>query len=374
MTALIAASAIRTCFGDGEQTFAALLRGESGAAPLRHFDGTKLNVGGGYQIGQDDEEALLQAGQWLGTCVREAVAASGVDPARQRVMAIVGSGLRELRTVERGAFEDVLPETESLHFDGAIRRVCPGVLQVITLSNACSAGGHALAVAQDFLDCGEADAVIAAAADGMTESMLAMIGRFALEPTDRVRPFDRERRGVLLGEGAAAAVLVPEGGSGRPLARLLSTGLSCDAVHETVPDPDGIFHAIDNAFVRAGRSFEDVDLVIAHGTGTLLNDPAEASLLCRELASTETIPRITAIKGAVGHTSGSAALMSLDVAIRCLRDGVVPPVIGLRSSIVEGERLRFVIGEPFHGALRLAQINAFGFGGVNAVTLVEAVA
>jgi len=391
--ALIAASAIRTCLGDGARTFAALLRGDCGVGPIRDVDGARLNVTAGYHIIDDDRhnvdqhrddrrpderaEALYRPSRWLADCIRDVLADAHLDAARQRLIVLVGTGLRELRIAERCADDtgqaSIDAATERLHFDAAVREVCPGVAQVITISNACSAGGHALALAQDLIDLGEADAVIAAATDGMTESMLAMIGRFANGPTPRVRPFDRDRLGALLGEGAAALAIVPDRTPDvRPLARLLSSGMSCDATHETVPNADGIMRAIADAFTRAGRTPADVDLVVAHGTGTALNDPTEAALLQREFETRTTPPLITGIKGALGHTSGAAALMNVDVAIRCLHGSVVPPVVGLRERLDEGAALSFVMDAPVEATLRLAQINAFGFGGVNTITLVEA--
>ncbi len=339
--------------------------------PLQYFDASRLNVGFGYQIPEDGPEAMCRASRWLAVCVREAVDRSGLDCASQRVVVIVGTGLRELRAVERGAAGLGTFETEWLHFRSAVRGALPDVSEVMTLSNACSAGGHALALAQDLLELGEADAVVAAAADGMTESMLAMIGRFADSPTPSVRPFDRSRRGALLGEGAAAMVVVPERDTVTGQARLLSTGMSCDAAHETVPGRDGILRAVSEAFSRAGRTPADVDLVIAHGTGTLLNDPTEASVLHEVFGDRASQPLITGIKGALGHTSGSAALMSVDVAMRCLTHGTIPPLIGLQDAIDEGRALRFVSPDAAHADVRLAQVNAFGFGGVNAITLLE---
>jgi len=230
-------------------------------------------------------------------------------------------------------------------------------------------------LAQDLLELDEADVVIAAGADAMTESMLAMIGRFATTRTTQVRPFDRDRTGVLLGEGAAAVVLVGERAAPRPaLARLLSCGLSCDASHETIPDEGGIVRAMNEAFARGRRAPADVDLVVAHGTGTALNDPTEALALERVFGECATRPLITAIKGAIGHTSGAAALMSVDVGIRCLAGGVVPAIVGLAHPLSEGAGLRFATDVTSPAPLRLAQINAFGFGGVNAVSLLEATA
>jgi len=370
--ALIAGSAVRTCLGDGEATFAALLAGATGIGDLRYVDGARLNVGRGYHVPEEGEERPFRASGWLAACVRDALRQAAIDPGRRRVTVVVGSGLRELRAVERSALAPADFATERLHFATAVREAEPAVAEVVTLSNACSASGHALAVAQDLVELGEADAVVAAGADSMTGSMLAMIGRVADAPSEHLRPFDAGRTGTLLGEGAAAAVVVPEGSHGRPLARLLATGLSCDARHETAADADGIRRAMEDALARAGRPASAVDLVVAHGTGTLINDPLEAELLRRVLGADGRRPLVTALKGAVGHTSGGAALMGVDVAIRCLRRGLVPPIAGLRRPLPEGAGLRLVHGRPATARLRLAQVDAFGFGGVNAVTLVEA--
>jgi 3-oxoacyl-[acyl-carrier-protein] synthase II len=194
--ARIVASALISCLGDGEQTFAGLLRGSCGFTPLRSRPPGPINVAYGAQV----PDPARYAGELLTECVRRALV--GLDLTGFRVAAIVGTGLRELAAVER----DDLPDLEMLHFGDRL----PGIDDVVTLANACSAGGHALALAQDMIECGEADVVVAAAADLMTTSMLAMIGRVVDAPTDRLRPFDRDRSGVLLGEGAGAVVVVAD--------------------------------------------------------------------------------------------------------------------------------------------------------------------
>jgi 3-oxoacyl-[acyl-carrier-protein] synthase II len=199
-----------------------------------------------------------------------------------------------------------------------------------------------------------------------------MIGRFNDEANRRIHPFDVDRAGVLLGEGAAAMVLVPEGATATPVARLLGTGLSCDAYHETAPDAAGIRRAMLDALRRTGRSAAEVDVVYAHGTGTDLNDPTEAAVLREVFGTNGTGPLVTAVKGAVGHTSGAAPLTSLAMAVHSLREGVVPPVVGLRRTLMEGVGLRFVRDQPQRVPVDLVQVNAFGFGGVNAVSLVGA--
>ncbi len=370
--ALIAGSAVRSCFGDGAATFGALLRGECGAGPLRHGDPAKLNIAAGYHAGTDDPNRPFRAGRLLTECLGEAVRHAGIDAARQRVVALVGTGLRELSAVEQWALTGARFPVRRLHFGDVVRDALPGVTEVITLSNACSAGGHALALAQDLVELGDADAVLVGGADTMTQSMLTMIGRVAPAPASQVRPFDKHRDGVLLGEGAAAVVVVGESWPGRPLARLVSTGLSCDSYHETAPDVAGICRAMRDAFYRGGRRPSSVDLVVAHGTGTALNDPAECEALRSVLLGDGGAPLVTAIKGAVGHTSGSAPLLNVDAALRCLAEGMVPAVVGQRVALDEGAGLRFALGGPVRLRPSLIQVNAFGFGGVNAVTLLEA--
>jgi 3-oxoacyl-[acyl-carrier-protein] synthase II len=373
--ALVATSVVRTCLGTGAETFDRLLRAETGVQPLRHGDPAKLRVGYGYHIGTDDPRRPYRASGWLAECVAQAAREAGLDPRRDRVVALIGTGLRELSAVEDWALTGTPVAPHRLHFAAAVRGALPGVTDAVTVSNACSASGHVLALAQYLVELGEADAVVVGGVDAMTLSMLAMIGRTTETPGEQVRPFDADRHGVLLGEAAAAVVVVPEHRTGphrtRPaLGRLLATGMSCDAHHETAPDVDGICRAMREAHARAGREPRDVDAVVAHGTGTALNDPAECTALRTVLAGAE--PYVTAVKGAVGHTSGCAALVNLDVALRALRDRVIPPVVGLRTVLDEGKGLRFVQDRPQAAAPKLVQVNAFGFGGVNAVTLVEA--
>ncbi|GAA1767073.1 beta-ketoacyl synthase N-terminal-like domain-containing protein [Luedemannella helvata] len=370
MSVLIASSVLRTCLGDGPQTFAALLAGRDGRSPLRPGYPQQLRVAYGYQV--DGPAGPYAASRWLADCARRAVAAAGVDTRNVRLACLVGTGLRELSTVEATAGEDLAGvPAHRLHFADAVRAAVPGVGDVVTIANACSASGHALALAQDMVELGDADAVLVCGTDAMTTSMLAMIGRVVDEPTERVRPFDRDRHGVLLGEGAAAVVVVPD--HGRPaLGRLLATGLSCDAHHETAPSPEGIVRAMRDALTRAGARPADVGLVLAHGTGTALNEPAECAALCEVLLAGGADPLVTGVKGAVGHMSGTAALANLDVALRCLATGSVPPTVGLRVPLAEAAGLRLVREEPAPLPPGLVQIDAFGFGGVNAVTLVGA--
>ncbi|MFJ8578296.1 beta-ketoacyl synthase N-terminal-like domain-containing protein [Micromonospora sp. NPDC093277] len=370
MPLAITGSAMRTSLGDTAETYQALLAGESGRQPLRYVAPARVNVRHGYHVDAAGPEQPYRASAWLAGCVAAAAREAGLDCTRQRVVAIVGTGLRELRAVERWRADGQPVEPDALHFGAAVRGALPGVEDVVTVSNACSASSHALALAADLIELDEADAVLACGADAMTESMLAMIGRVGDESSDAVRPFDAERKGVLLGDGAVA-VVVQRAPDTDAAVLLRGVGMSCDAYHETAPDPDGLRAAMTDAYRRAGLSPTDIGLVLAHGTGTALNDPTEAGVLAGIFADAGPGPLITGIKGAIGHTSGSAGLMSLLVAVEALRHGRVPPVVGLRTPIAEAAPLNLVVGEPAATDARVAQVNAFGFGGVNAVCLVE---
>jgi 3-oxoacyl-[acyl-carrier-protein] synthase II len=358
------------CLGDAARTFAALCRGETGVTPLRpdRGDADRLGVRHAYQIGDGEPPS---ATRWLAITVAAAAARAGIDTAAQRVAVVVGTGLRELPALERWSRTGTGLGLQQLHFGSAVRDALPGVTEVLTLSNACSAGGCALAVAADMLAAREADAVVVAGCDAMTQSMLASIGRGSVTPTTAIRPFDRDRTGVLLGEGAAAVVLRPAEDGAPPQTVLRGVGLSCDAHHETAPDVGGIVTSMRDAHDRAGVAPNEVDLVVAHGTGTALNDPTEAAALTEVFGDRLEDTLVTGIKGAIGHTSGAAALMSLIVAIQALRHGTVPAVAGLSRPIEEAARLRLVRGGPEPTDGRVAQIDAFGFGGLNAVSIVE---
>lgn len=369
MPVVISGSDMVTALGDAEDTLAGLYGGRSAVAPLAVGDPAKLGVGYGYPIG-DGPDATLRASRWLVGCVQRAVAAARLDPAA-RVVALVGTGLRELRSIERWHGDGDPLRRRDTHFASAVRSVLPAATEVHTLSNACAASGYALALGADLLELGEADAVVVAGTDSMTESMLTMIGRVGEGPVTEVRPFEVERGGVLLGEGAAALVLQRAGETAGPaLGRLLAVAMTCDAHHETAPLAARIADTVREAHRRAGIGPSDVDLVIAHGTATALNDPTEAAVLTEVFGADG--PLVTGLKGSLGHTSGGAALMGVLVALEALRTGLVPATVGLVTPIEEAAALRLVTGAPARAPLAVAQVDAFGFGGVNAVALVAA--
>ncbi|MDT3399848.1 beta-ketoacyl synthase N-terminal-like domain-containing protein [Streptomyces sp. B1866] len=376
MTQLIAGAGAVASVGEGVGAlFGALCAGTSGLAGLRGFDAARYRVRHAYEI--DDRppgggDVPGRATAWLLRAVAEAAAQAGLGDDLADVPVLVGTGLRELRSAEL-AWRDGVPfDAARQHFGTALRERF-GAQRTYTFSGACSASLYALAMGADMVEGGMADTVVVAGVDTLTESMHGLLDRVNSEPPRQVRPFDRARRGVLMGDGAAAVVLRREepGAAGSALGRLRSVGVNCDARHVTAPDPQGIAAAMRDAQRRAGVKPCDIDLVLLHGTGTLLNDGAEAAALGRVFGRHVRGPLMTALKSMTGHTSGGSGLLSLIVALRALSSGRVPPVVGLADPAREAAAFRFA-REPVAGAdLRVAQIDAFGFGGVNAVAIVE---
>ncbi|WP_034269682.1 beta-ketoacyl-[acyl-carrier-protein] synthase family protein [Haloechinothrix halophila] len=366
------ASAITSVGTNVDEFFSALCSGNTGLHELRGFDKGHFRATHAYEI--DDRPAQGvdvpgRASKWLSEAIAQAVAQAGIGEDLSDVPVLIGTGLRELRSLElwwRGG--GTLTE-DDLHF-GPVLRERFGVTDTHTFSNACSASVYALAMGADLLATGQADTVIVAGVDVLTESMHGLLERVHPSPPERVRPFDRNRTGVLMGDGAAAVVLRTT--SPGALGALRAVGVNCDAYHATAPDAAGIAAAMREAHRLAGVKPADVDLVMMHGTGTLLNDEVEAIATREVFADWVDVPLMTAIKSMTGHTSGASGLLNLVSALQSFATGRVPVTVGLVEPVAEASSFRLVTGETEHADIAVAQINAFGFGGINAVAIVEA--
>lgn len=357
-----------------DELFTSLCLGASGLKPLRGFDPQPYRAKSAYELDDRPEVGLdrpHRATDILVAAIREAAEQAGVTDLAD-VPILVGTGLRELRSLELWWRDGVPFTADDLHFGPALRERL-GAEVTYTFSNACAASLYALAMGTDLLALDAADTVVVAGVDVLTESMHGLLERVHAVAPDRVRPFDRNRTGVLMGDGAAAVVLRREPGERPSRGLLRGVSANCDAFHVTAPDPQGIATAMRAAHELAGVKPEDIDLVMLHGTGTLLNDEVEATAMGEVYGERIDGPLMTAIKSMTGHTSGASGLMGLVVGLESLRSGVVPPTVGLSDPVDEAARFRFVRGEAETAELAVAQLNAFGFGGINAVAIVEAV-
>ena len=184
------------------------------------------------------------------------------------------------------------------------------------------------------------------------------------------RPFDVERRGLTLGEGAGILVLESEDHARRRGARVFGeiagAGISCDASHLTAPHPEsrGAILALSSALRDAAVAPAAIDYVNAHGTGTPQNDLSESTALKRVLGEAAARVPVSSIKGLIGHLLGAAGAVEAIATLVALADGVVPPTTGLRETD-PACGLDFVPGAARHRPLAIAVSNSYGFGGNN---------
>src|SRR5262245_57218944 len=205
---------------------------------------------------------------------------------------------------------------------------------VATPQLACASGTWAVALAAAWVRAGRADVVLAGGTDLLCRFVVA--GFNCLRATaDEARPFDRDRKGLVLGEGAAILVVEAHEHAlrrgARVRARIAGTGAAADAVHMTAPDREGegAARAIRAALDDAATAPDDVGFVSAHGTGTPYNDAMEAMALGR-LFGEGRVP-VNSIKGAIGHTLGAAGAIEAVLCVRVLETGVIPPTAGLAT-------------------------------------------
>jgi 3-oxoacyl-[acyl-carrier-protein] synthase II len=369
---IVGIGAVASIGGDPRAIFGALCEGRTGRAELRAFDRSRFRAQFAYEIDDRPEpgkDEPHRATRWLRQAISQASADAGLTEIPSHYPLLIGTTLHEQRTAELWWRKEIPLSPRELRF-GASGDADLGLASSYTFANACAASLCALALATDMIDLGMADTVIVAGADCITESVYGVLDRVQNSIPDAVRPFDTQRRGMLPGEGAVAVVLRREGlHQGTVHGRLRAVAMNCDAGHPTAPDKQSIAAAVREAHQRAGLSAADIDLVMLHGTGTPLNDVSEAAVL-GEIFSTPG-PLMTAIKSGTGHTLGASGLMSLVTALLAMSDGIVPPIAGLSSPVPEADGLRLVHGGAERASLRTAQVNAFGFGGINAVAAVQ---
>jgi len=243
-----------------------------------------------------------------------------------------------------------------------------------TISTACTSGASAIAVACNLLQAGLLDVVVAGGVDSLSRLTINGFASLLIVSDEGPRPFDAERKGMGLGEGAAFVVLERLAHAKKRNAQILAVlagyGLTCDAHHATAPDPSGrgAAQAMRNALNMAQLAPAAVDYINAHGTGTLDNDKAE-SLAIGEVFK-DAMPAVSSTKRYFGHTLAASGAIEAVLAVMCLQKQYLPPNLGLRQvdSQVPFEPLR----EMRSAKVRHVLSNSFGFGGNNCSLLFSA--
>ncbi len=242
---------------------------------------------------------------------------------------------------------------------------------VLTLPAACAAGNYAIGLAADLIRTGKADVVVTGAAEMLQELQYAGFVRLAAMAASKCQPFDLNRQGLLLGEGAGILILESEAHAVRRDARVMAEvgghGMTCDAYHITRPHPDaaGSIGAMRQAIVRSGISPDAIDFVNAHGTGTKHNDAAESKVM-RDIFGDRRVP-ISSMKSMLGHTMGAASALEAIGCVMTLETGVYPPTIGYETPDPECD-VDVVANEARTGKADIVLNNSLAFGGYNSVT------
>jgi len=243
----------------------------------------------------------------------------------------------------------------------------------ITVSNACASGATALAVGAELLRQGEADAVVAGGYDVLCRFVMRGFDALRSLTRDEVRPFDRRRSGLLLGEAGALVLLAREADAGRrPLGWLRGHASTGDGSHISAPDPNGrgLERAVRLALAEADAAPGDVDFVSAHGTATPLNDRIETAVLKRVFQSHAQAIPVNSIKPTMGHTMGAAATLEAIMCLLAGRHGQIPPTRHLEVPDPECD-LDYVPGAARALRPRLSLSTSLGFGGCNGALILE---
>jgi len=249
---------------------------------------------------------------------------------------------------------------------------------------ACAASTHAIGLAYEMIRWGQVEWALAGGAEAVILPLvLAAFDRMGAlsrnpDPQSASRPFDRDRDGFVLGEGAAILLLESEkhllSRGGEALAEIIGFGQSSDAFHITAPaeDGEGAFRAMASALGEAGLSPEDVDYINAHGTSTPLNDRVETLAIKRLFGPRAKEIPVSSTKSQIGHLLGAAGATEIGAILFAFSEGLVPATVTWRNRDPECD-LDYVPGTPRPGKVRVALKNSFGFGGQNAALLLRAV-
>ncbi len=392
-----------------EATWRRLIAGESGAGPVENFDVSDLPCRIAAQAPRGDAPDAFHPDDWM-------------DPKEQRrvddfivfAMAAATQALRDAdwapKTYEEeiesgvligsgiGGLGGIYDASITLHEKGP-RRISPFFIpgRLINLAGghvsiahhlkgpnhavvtACSTGAHAIGDAGRLIALGDANVMVAGGAESAVNRLSlagfaackALSTGFNDRPQQASRPYDRDRDGFVMGEGAGCVVLEEyehaKARGARIYAELIGYGLSGDAYHITAPSPDGDggFRSMSAAIKRAGIGVSQIDYVNAHGTSTPMGDEIELRAVERLLGDSVGRTTMSSTKSSVGHLLGAAGAIEAIFSILAIRDQVAPPTLNLDNPSVE-TALDLAPHAARKRPIEVALSNSFGFGGTNA--------
>ena len=393
-----------------EPTWARLVKGESGVRKVERFEVSDLACRIAGQIPRGDgSNSTYNPDQWMepkeqrkvdefitfAMCAaRQALDDAGWHPQshdqQTRTGVLIGSGI--------GGIEGIASVAVTLHEKGP-RRVTPFFIpgRIINLASgyvsiefglkgpnhsvvtACSTGAHAIGDAARLVALGDAEVMVAGGAESPVNrislagfsALRALSTSFNDDPTHASRPYDKDRDGFVMGEGAGVVVLESlehaKARGAKIYAELIGYGLSGDAYHITAPAPDGdgALRCMGAAIRRAGISASDIEYINAHGTSTPLGDEIELGAVQKLVGNSAGHISMSSTKSCIGHLLGAAGAVEAIFSILAIRDRVVPPTINLDNPSVDTP-IDLVPHQMRKREVDTALSNSFGFGGTNA--------
>lgn len=238
---------------------------------------------------------------------------------------------------------------------------------------ACAAGTHSVGNGARWIATDRCDAVLAGGSEAsFTVTALAGFRNMtALSPNNRSMPFDANRNGFVMAEGAAVLVLEEweraEARGATILAEIMGAASTADAHHITAPSPGGVgaINCMELALQDAGLTAQDIVHINAHGTSTPLNDAAEAKAIEKVFGDNSTAPIVTSTKGVTGHALGAAGAIEAAAVVLAMQEGTIPPTVGHETRDPEMPEIDLVVDEPREWTPGPSMSNSFGFGGHN---------
>lgn len=399
-----------------EETWSRLIAGKSGARPITKFrvDDLPARIACNVLRG-DGTDGTFNPDQWVDqkeqrrvddfilfglTAAQQAVTDSGYEPkdeeARCRTGVLIGSGIGGLSGIEDASIlvHEKGPRKLSPFFiPGRLINLVSGYASIRfgykgpnhAVVTACATGAHAIGDATRLIALDDADVMLA----GGTEAAISRLGiagfcacralstNFNDSPEKASRPYDKDRDGFVMGEGAGMVMLEELGHAKARGAKIYGEvkgyGLSGDAYHITAPaeDGDGGFRAMKMALARSGLDVSDIDYVNAHGTSTMA-DGIELAAVERFLGNAAGKASMSSTKSAIGHLLGAAGAVEAIFCLLSMRDQVVPPTINLDNPGVDA-RIDLVPHRARQREVKAVMSNSFGFGGTNACLVLAAV-
>jgi 3-oxoacyl-[acyl-carrier-protein] synthase II len=384
-----------------------LLSGKSGAAPITYFDSTHFKTKFACELKNfdvlnfmDRKEARKcdRFTQYAIIASEEAIIDSKLDLNKidkDRVGVIWGTGIGGLETFQNEVLNfsegGGVPRFNPFFIPKMIADIAPGLISMkygfrgpnFATVSACASSSNAMIDALNYIRLGYSDVIVTGGSEaGVT---IAGIGGFnamhALstrndDPQTASRPFDKERDGFVLGEGAGGIILEEYehalARGAKIYAELAGGGLSADAYHMTAPHPDGIgaIKVMQNCLKDANISYNEVDAINMHGTSTPLGDIAETNAVISVFKEHAYKLNINSTKSMTGHLLGAAGAIEAIASIMTIKEGIVPPTINNKNLDDKiDSKLNFTFGKAKKRNVNIAMSNTFGFGGHNACVI-----